>query len=417
MVRSQIVRRSCRRSSRMRKMPALFTRTSTPPPWLPRWPRPLADQALGVGDVERGERPVVAEGRRHRRALLRQDVGHHHPWRPPRANIRASDSPMAPRPAGDDRHLALESCPWRLIIAGAPGDAIMAGMCGVFGVFAPGQPVSHLTYLGLYALQHRGQESAGMAVADAGRPHGREGHGPRVQRLRRPHARRAVGHVCHRSRPLQHHRLVDVAQRPARLPRRRPPPVRPRPQRQPDQHRGPRRRSRACCPAPPPATATWWPSCWPSHMARRPDRTSSTPCRRAAHARGGVLAGPRRRRPGHRRPRPRRLPAAVPRAPRRRLGARLGDAGARHRGRRASCGSSSRARSWPSAPTAPAASAPFRRDRLDPHLCLFEFVYFARPDAQLYGSNVAAARTRMGELLAEQAPLAPTTTDPSARRW
>jgi amidophosphoribosyltransferase len=38
--------------------------------------------------------------------------------------------------------------------------------CGVFAVFAPGQPVAHLTYLGLYALQHRGQESSGMAVAD-----------------------------------------------------------------------------------------------------------------------------------------------------------------------------------------------------------------------------------------------------------
>lgn len=38
--------------------------------------------------------------------------------------------------------------------------------CGVFGVYAPGQPVSHLTYLGLFALQHRGQEAAGMAVSD-----------------------------------------------------------------------------------------------------------------------------------------------------------------------------------------------------------------------------------------------------------
>jgi amidophosphoribosyltransferase len=38
--------------------------------------------------------------------------------------------------------------------------------CGVFAVYAPGQPVAHLTYLGLFALQHRGQESAGMAVSD-----------------------------------------------------------------------------------------------------------------------------------------------------------------------------------------------------------------------------------------------------------
>jgi amidophosphoribosyltransferase len=38
--------------------------------------------------------------------------------------------------------------------------------CGVFGVYAPGMPVAHLTYDGLYALQHRGQESAGMAVSD-----------------------------------------------------------------------------------------------------------------------------------------------------------------------------------------------------------------------------------------------------------
>ena len=32
--------------------------------------------------------------------------------------------------------------------------------CGVFGVWAPGEDVSRLSYFGLYALQHRGQESA-----------------------------------------------------------------------------------------------------------------------------------------------------------------------------------------------------------------------------------------------------------------
>src|SRR5213080_2885845 len=38
--------------------------------------------------------------------------------------------------------------------------------CGVIGVYAPGHPAAHLIYDGLYALQHRGQESAGMAVYD-----------------------------------------------------------------------------------------------------------------------------------------------------------------------------------------------------------------------------------------------------------
>jgi amidophosphoribosyltransferase len=42
-------------------------------------------------------------------------------------------------------------------------------MCGVFGVRAPGRDVARLTYFGLYALQHRGQESAGIAVSENGR--------------------------------------------------------------------------------------------------------------------------------------------------------------------------------------------------------------------------------------------------------
>jgi amidophosphoribosyltransferase len=38
--------------------------------------------------------------------------------------------------------------------------------CGVFGVWAPGEEVAKLTYFGLYALQHRGQESAGIATSN-----------------------------------------------------------------------------------------------------------------------------------------------------------------------------------------------------------------------------------------------------------
>ncbi len=40
--------------------------------------------------------------------------------------------------------------------------------CGVFGIYAPAHDVARLTYFGLFALQHRGQESAGIATAAQG---------------------------------------------------------------------------------------------------------------------------------------------------------------------------------------------------------------------------------------------------------
>jgi amidophosphoribosyltransferase len=55
-----------------------------------------------------------------------------------------------------DGRLTAELEPWD-----RPRDA-----CGVFGVWAPGEEVAKLTYFGLYALQHRGQESAGIAVSN-----------------------------------------------------------------------------------------------------------------------------------------------------------------------------------------------------------------------------------------------------------
>ena len=48
---------------------------------------------------------------------------------------------------------------------------------------------------------------------------------------------------------------------------------------------------------------------------------------------------------------------------------------------------------------------PFPVERINPTLCVFEFVYFARPDTQLYTQSVHHARVRMGELLAKQAPV------------
>ncbi len=46
-----------------------------------------------------------------------------------------------------------------------PGEKGPQDACGVFGVWAPGEDVARLTYFGLYALQHRGQESAGIAAS------------------------------------------------------------------------------------------------------------------------------------------------------------------------------------------------------------------------------------------------------------
>jgi amidophosphoribosyltransferase len=47
-----------------------------------------------------------------------------------------------------------------------PGEKGPQDACGVFGVWAPGEDVAKLAYYGLYALQHRGQESAGIATSD-----------------------------------------------------------------------------------------------------------------------------------------------------------------------------------------------------------------------------------------------------------
>jgi amidophosphoribosyltransferase len=54
----------------------------------------------------------------------------------------------------------------RIVGAVADGSDSPKEACGVFGVRDPQQPAAHLTYLGLFALQHRGQESAGIAVSD-----------------------------------------------------------------------------------------------------------------------------------------------------------------------------------------------------------------------------------------------------------
>jgi amidophosphoribosyltransferase len=72
--------------------------------------------------------------------------------------------------------------------------------CGVFGISAPGRDVARLAYFGLFALQHRGQESAGIATAEAGhimtmRDQGLVSQVFDEQRLRALRGDMAVGHV------------------------------------------------------------------------------------------------------------------------------------------------------------------------------------------------------------------------------
>ena len=93
--------------------------------------------------------------------------------------------------------------------------------CGVFGVYAPGQPVAHLAFDGLYALQHRGQESAGMAVSDGEtitvvKDMGLVSNVFNEHTLAALQGHLAIGHTRYSTTGLEH-----VAQRPARLPRRR----------------------------------------------------------------------------------------------------------------------------------------------------------------------------------------------------
>ena len=57
------------------------------------------------------------------------------------------------------------------------GHSVWREKCGVFGVYAPGEDVARLTFYGIYALQHRGQESAGIATADGHSLHLRTGMG------------------------------------------------------------------------------------------------------------------------------------------------------------------------------------------------------------------------------------------------
>jgi amidophosphoribosyltransferase len=68
--------------------------------------------------------------------------------------------------------------------------------CGVFGIHAPGEDVARLTFFGLYALQHRGQESAGIATSDGDRIVAHTHLGLVSQAFREDDLRMLTGHIA-----------------------------------------------------------------------------------------------------------------------------------------------------------------------------------------------------------------------------
>ncbi|MGH9188664.1 MAG: amidophosphoribosyltransferase [Acidimicrobiales bacterium] len=297
--------------------------------------------------------------------------------------------------------------------AGKPGEA-----CGVFGVYAPGQPVAHLTYLGLYALQHRGQESAGMAVSDGDtitvvKDMGLVSNAFDERTLAPLQGHLAIGHVRYsttggstwgNAQPIyrgvgdagfalgHNGNLVNTAELAAGA------------------------------------------GVLPGTVTSDSDLLAELIAEKmAASGHDGRSDG---------RDLERAVANVVPLAKGAFSLAMMDDShliGVRDpNGFRPLCLGRLEG-GWVLASETPALDIvgahfvreldpgemvvidaagarslrPFPPERLDPKLCLFEFVYFARPDSRLYGQTIHTARQRMGELLAEQAPL-PTGFGPDA---
>ena len=282
--------------------------------------------------------------------------------------------------------------------------------CGVFGIYAPGKSVAHLTYLGLFALQHRGQEAAGMAVSDGAEMitvkdtglvtsvfddrvlNGLHGHlaightrysttGSSVWQNAQPVARSAAGHQIALGHNGNLVNTADLAAMAGMLPgtntvtsdsdlvveliaqaiER-------------DDDRGDDRElERAMLEVLPHLEGAFSFVCMDeAHVVGVRDPHGFRPLCLGRIESGWVLAS--------------ETPAL--------------DLIGAHFVRELEPGEMViiDATGYRSVRAFPA-------EKVDPRLCVFEFVYFARPDSTLYGKNVHQARVRMGEQLAQQSPV------------
>ena len=290
-----------------------------------------------------------------------------------------------------------------------PDDDTPKEACGVFGVYAPEQAVSHLTYLGLYALQHRGLEAAGMAVSDGStvtvvKDTGLVSNAFDDRTLAALTGHLAIGHtrysttgssVWHNAQPVYRNvgehtvaiahngNLVNTAELADEL---------------------------GMLPGTVSSDSDVMAELLASELAKSPDESSDH--RALERAMQAIL------------PRLKGAFSVVAMDEGHVIGVRDPN------GFRPLC-LGKLDNGWVLASESPAldvvgahlvrelepgemividatgyrAVRVFEQALVDPKLCLFEFVYFARPDTRLYGQSVHQARVRMGEQLAEQAPV------------
>ena len=273
-------------------------------------------------------------------------------------------------------------------------------MCGIFGIYAPDRDVARLTHFGLVALQHRGQESAGIAVTDDGHLMALRDMGLVAQvfsedKLRGLAGQAAIGHTRYsttgstmwtNAQPSVQHgdgRAVAIG------------------------HNGNLTNTTALrdelvasgCRL----RSTSDTEVIAALVAREPGTLEEAIAATMAKLDGAYAIVLALRGQARRLPRPARHPSARARTARRRLRARLGVVRVRP-ARRASTSASSRPGELVVVDGDGLRSVQALEPKNAARLCIFELIYFARPDTRLGGGEVHGARVRMGERLAREAP-------------